>query len=450
MRDRTTDTGATDTGATDAGARDAGAPGTGDATASASAAASPRDASALGRRRLAVYGFMLVFGIGMSSWVVRTPAVRDLLAASTAEMGLVLLGLSVGSMTGVLTSAAFVRRHGVRLTVALGGASFTAGIALVGVSATLSATPGVFVGLALTGLGIGFSEIALNLEGAAIETALGRSVLPAMHGCFSLGTVLGSVVGIGLTAIDFPVVGQLLAVAALGCAVLGSVVRWLSPSTGRVARDLAAEVPAAPRRSLVQALGERRVMMLGAIVLALALAEGSAMDWLPLLMVDGHGASPTIGTVVFAAFAASMTVGRFVGAPLLARFGNAAVLRVSALVSAAGIAVVVFVDSPVAAGCAVVLWGLGAALGFPVTLSAAADADDPTSSVAAVATVGYVAFLVGPPVLGFLGEHFGLRGAMVLVLVLVAAASLLAQAAGPRSGRDPAPGRDVGAAVSRS
>jgi len=407
-----------------------------DATARDATTKAPRDAAALLGRRRAVYAFMLVFGIGMSSWVVRTPAVRDLLAASTAEMGLVLLGLSVGSMTGVLTSAAFVRRHGVRLTVALGGASFTAGIALVGISASLSSTPGVFVGLALTGLGIGFSEIALNLEGAAIETALGRSVLPAMHGCFSLGTVLGSVVGIGLTAVDFPVIGQLLAVAALGGVLLVTVVRSVSPGTGRVDRDASADASGSPRRSLLQAMRERRVLMLGAIVLALALAEGSAMDWLPLLMVDGHGASPTVGTVVFTAFAAAMTVGRFVGAPLLARYGNAAVLRVSALVSAAGIAVVVFVDSPVAAGCAVVLWGLGAALGFPVTLSAAADGDDPTSSVAAVATVGYVAFLVGPPVLGFLGEQFGLRGAMVLVLVLVAAASLLAQAAGPRTGRD--------------
>jgi fucose permease len=390
----------------------------------------------LRRRRLAVFGFMLVFGIGMSSWVVRTPAVRDLLTASTAEMGLVLLGLSVGSMTGVLTSAAFVRRHGVRLTVAVGGTSFTLGIALVGISASLSSTIGVFVGLALTGLGIGFSEIALNLEGAAIETALGRSVLPAMHGCFSLGTVLGSVAGIGLTAVDFPVIWQLLAVAALACALLGTVIRQVSPTTGRVVAAAADEPAQPPRRSLLQVAREPRVLMLGAIVLALALAEGSAMDWLPLIMVDGHGASPTVGTIVFAGFAAAMTVGRFLGAPLLARFGNAAVLRVSTLVSAAGIAIVVFADSPVAAGCAVALWGLGAALGFPVTLSAAADSDDPTSSVAAVATVGYIAFLVGPPLLGFLGEHFGLRGAMILVLVLVAAASLVTRAAGPRSGRD--------------
>jgi MFS family permease len=114
------------------------------------------------------------------------------------------------------------------------------------------------------------------------------------------------------------------------------------------------------------------------------------------------------------------------------RFGNAAVLRVSTLVSAAGIATIVFIDNPVLAGSGVVLWGLGAALGFPVTISAAGDSDNPTSSVAAVTTAGSVAFLVGPPLLGFLGQAFGLRAAMILVLVIVALSSLFTSAANPR------------------
>jgi len=387
--------------------------------------------TSVARRRLAIFAFMLVFGVGMASWVVRTPAVRDLLSASTAQMGLVLLGLSVGSMTGVLSSAAIVRRRGVRFTVTIGGLSFTSGVALVGLAANLSSAPGVFVGLALVGLGIGVSEIALNLEGAALEAVSGRSVLPALHGCFSLGTVVGAVAGIGLTAIDFPVLWQLLAVAALSAALLVTVIRSVPTDTGKI-------VPGAPGEPAAVRTGgpvwrQPRVLALGAIVLALALAEGSAMDWLPLLMVDGYGATATVGTIVFAGFAAAMTVGRFVGAPLLARFGNVAVLRASALVSAAGIAVVVVADSAAMAGVAVALWGLGAALGFPVTLSSAADSDDPTATVAAVATAGYVAFLVGPPLLGFLGEHFGLRGAMIVVLVLVAAVSLLTGAARPRA-----------------
>ncbi|MDY0914946.1 MFS transporter [Rathayibacter festucae] len=389
------------------------------------------------KRRLAISAFMLVFGIGMASWVVRTPAVRDLLAASTAEMGLVLLGLSVGSMSGVLSSAAVVRRQGVRFTVVIGGASFVTGIALTGVFAELSTPFGVAAGLALVGFGIGISEIALNVEGAALETLTGRSVLPALHGFYSLGTVTGAVAGIGLTAIDFPVVWQLVGVAVVALALLLTVIRSIPEETGRVERAVAG----APREKVhsTPVWQQPRVLMLGLIVLALALAEGSATDWLPLLMVDGHGVSATVGTVVFTAFAAAMTVGRFLGTPLLARFGKATVLLASTLVSAVGIGIVVFADNAVVAGAAVVLWGLGAALGFPVTLSAAGESEDPTSAVAAVATAGYIAFLVGPPLLGFLGEHFGLRGAMAVVLVLVALASLLTSAAKPRAPRERVP-----------
>lgn len=384
----------------------------------------------LRRRRTAVFVFMLVVGVSMASWVVRTPAVRDLLDASTGQMGLVLFGLSVGSMTGVLSSASVVRAHGARRTIAIGGTSLVVGLALVGIASGLGLTAGVFVGLALVGGGVGMSEIAINIEGADIENASGRSVLPMLHGCYSLGTVVGATVGIGLTAVDFPVVWHLTAIAAAGAAAALWAVPTVPATTGLARKGTEAS---STWREQLSVWKQSRILMLGLIVLALALAEGSASDWLPLLMVDGHGMSETLGSVIFTGFAAAMTIGRFSGEPLLARFGNVAVLRVSALVSAAGIALVVFADNVVVAGCAVILWGLGAALGFPVTLSAAGDSDDPTSSVAAVATAGYVAFLVGPPLLGFLGEHYGLRGAMVVVLVVVALASLLTSAARPRA-----------------
>ena len=396
----------------------------------ASRTARPRFTPAAARRRRAVFTVMLFVGVSFASWVVRTPAVRDLLEASTAQMGLVLFGLSVGSMVGVLSSASVVRRYGARLTIGVGGASLVAGIAVTGVTAELGLASGAFVGLSLVGLGMGLGEIAINVEGAAIEVESGRSVLPVLHGCFSLGTVVGSVVGVGLTAIALPVVWHLLAVAVAGVIALVWAVPSVAAATGRVDRESA--TGPGWRVQLVQ-WRQPRIVMLGGIVLALALAEGSAGDWLPLLMVDGHGVSPTLGSVVFTGFAAAMTVGRFAGEPLLHRFGGVAVLRASALVCAVGIAVVVFSDSAALAGLAVLLWGLGAALGFPVSLSAAADSDDATSAVAAVAVAGYLAFLVGPPLLGFLGEHVGLRGAMVVVLVVVAAASTLTSAARPRT-----------------
>ncbi|MCP2031348.1 fucose permease [Okibacterium sp. HSC-33S16] len=380
----------------------------------------------LRRRRAAIFLFMLTVGVGLSSFIVRTPAVRDLVHASTAEMGLILFGLSVGSMTGILSSAALVRRFGARRPILIGGTAFVTGLTLLASMAGLGQGVGVFVGLVGIGLGFGLAEIAINIEGAAIEVASGRSILPVLHGCYSLGSVIGAVAGIGLTAVAFPVWIHLLVVAALALIALLWAIPKIPTTTGR--QDAHSSAPPGLRAQLA-VWKQHRVIMLGLIVLALALAEGAAGDWLPLLMVDGHGATPAVGSIVFAAFALAMTIGRFSGEPLIERFGKPTVLRASALVSAAGIALVIFSDNIVIAGLAVVLWGLGAALGFPLTLSAAGESDDPTTTVGAVASAGYVAFLVGPPLLGFLGEQFGLRGAMIVVLIVVAAAAIPTSAA---------------------
>ncbi|HET6856878.1 MAG TPA: MFS transporter, partial [Streptomyces sp.] len=178
---------------------------------------------------------------------------------------------------------------------------------------------------------------------------------------------------------------------------------------------------------------DRRLVLIGLIVLAMALAEGAANDWLPLVMVDGHHTSATAGSLVYTVFAASMTLGRFAGGPFLVRYGRAAVVRVSALAAAAGLALVIFPSDPATATAGVVLWGLGASLGFPVSISAAGDHPrDAAARVSAVATAGYLAFLVGPPALGLLGEQAGLRHALIAVLVLLLAASLIAPVMRPR------------------
>ncbi|MGK9149220.1 MFS transporter [Plantibacter flavus] len=382
----------------------------------------------LRRRRAAIFLFMLTIGIGLSSFIVRTPAIRDLVHASTAEMGLILFGISVGSMTGILSSAALVRRFGARRPILFGGASFITGLVLLSVMASAGQGVGVFLGLIGIGLGFGLAEIAINIEGAAIEHASGRSILPVLHGCYSLGSVIGAVAGIVLTAIAFPVWIHLLVVAGIAIAAMAWAIPKVPSETGRQAPGTGG---APGIRAQLAVWKQQRVVFLGLIVLALALAEGAAGDWLPLIMVDGHGTTAAVGSMVFAAFALAMTIGRFSGEPLIDRFGKAMVLRVSALVSAVGIALVIFSDNVVVAGLAVVLWGLGAALGFPVTLSAAGESDDPTTTVGAVASAGYVAFLVGPPLLGFIGEHVGLRGAIVVVLVVVFAASFLTNAAKP-------------------
>jgi fucose permease len=382
----------------------------------------------IGRRRLALAVLFFLPGVGIASWVTRTPAIRDLLGASTAEMGLVLLGLSVGSMAGILCSGALVLRFGARPVIAVGVTAVILSMPTIGIGAELGSAMTVAAGLFLFGAGMGGGEVAMNVEGAVIEQLQQRSFLPVLHGCFSLGTVVGAVAGIVLTATDFPVIWHLVAVGAVAVGVLVFSIRLIPSGTGK--RDASGVAADTARKPALWK--DRGLLLIAVIILAMALAEGTANDWLPLIMVDGHGFDPALGSTVFAVFAAAMTVGRFVGGRFVDRFGRAKVLTVSALFGSLGLALVAFADNQVIAAAAVILWGLGASLGFPVALSAAGDSGpDSAARVSLVATAGYIAFLVGPPVLGFVGDEFGLRNALIFPLTM----TLIAAAVAPRIGR---------------
>ncbi|NED82721.1 MFS transporter [Streptomyces sp. SID11233] len=392
------------------------------------------------RWRTALFLFMLAAGVGMASWVARTPAVRDGLDVSTGSMGLVLFGLSVGSMTGVMASGPLVRRYGGRAAISVGASLIVTGLLVVAAGTGLSLAAGVFGGLALFGGGMGLAEVAFNIEGAAVEGVIGRPVLPVLHGCFSLGTVVGALLGMGLTAAAFPVGWHLTVVAVLIAAAAVRAVLAIPHGTGK--EEAAETAGPGGLRGQLAVWRDRRLVLIGVIVLAMAFAEGAANDWLPLLMVDGYEVSATAGSLTFLVFASSMTLGRFAGGPLLERFGRARTVRISAVVAALGLAVVIVSPSPAMAGAATVLWGLGASLGFPVTVSVAGDhPHDAAARVGAVSTAGYLAFLVGPPGLGFLADHIGLRLAMTVVLAFLIVAATLAGALG--SGRsaaeEPAP-----------
>lgn len=381
----------------------------------------------LRRRRFALFTLFTLPGLAIASWVARTPDIRIAIHASTQEMGIVLFGVSIGSMLGIVLSPWLIARFGTRAVTAAGMACIVVSMPVVGLGAEAGLAGAAAGGLCLFGLGMGGSEIAINSEAAAVERAAGVSVLPAMHGCFSLGTVVGSLAGACCSLADVSIGVHLVLVGCIGVPILVAQVRHLSPhGRSSVAGDRTEPVAPSGKR-----WRDRPLLLIGAIVLAMALAEGAATDWLPLVMVDGHGSSPVAGSLVFTAFSAAMTVGRFGGGRLLNRFGRVAVFRVSAATAAIGIGCVALVDNQILAAPAVLLWGLGLSLGFPIAISAAGDSGtDSSARVAFVATMGYVAFLVGPPTLGILGEDYGLRAALLLPLGLVVVAFLLTPALG--------------------
>lgn len=405
------------------------------------------DASGLTRQQIIAWrnSMFVVFGLcglGLASWVSRVPAVRDALGASTAEMGVLIFGVALGSIIGLLGSSHLIARVGARRALAICLTVGPLGFIVAGVGASFGPSFAVvFIGLTIFGAGLSVSDVAMNVSGAANERVLGRSIMPIYHAFFSIGTMIGAALGALAEFIGLPIVAHTAIIAVVMVLTAHLALRSVQhENILEVGENAVADDDHSKSwQGRLSIWRDPRTLLIGLIVLGMAFAEGSANDWLALATVDGYLVANEVGAIMFGVFVTAMTLGRLFGVFILDRFGRVPVLRGSALLAMVGLVIFIFGGPNIwVAVLGIVLWGLGSALGFPVGMSAAAD--DPKTAaarVSAVATIGYVAFLIGPPLLGFLGENFGLLNSLLVVLVLVTVAGLASGSAREPRALDP-------------
>jgi predicted MFS family arabinose efflux permease len=372
----------------------------------------------------ATYVAFVSSGLVFASWASRIPQVRDRLHLSPSQLGLVLLAIAVGSVLALPLSGPFVARLGSRRTVTLMSLVHAVGLTVVAVGYLAGVVP-VLIGLFIFGFAIGAWDVAMNVQGAEVERHLGRSIMPRFHAGYSIGTVAGALLGSVIVALHVPVTAHLLVVALVVAVAVPLGVRPFLPDHPTTPQD-EPDADARPAGALT-AWREPRTLLIGVFVLAFAFAEGTANDWIGVAVIDGYGTAPAVGTLAFAAFLAAMTSGRWFGPGLLDRYGRVRVVRGLGLVALVGLVLFVAGQLVVVAFVGAALWGVGVSLGFPVGMSAGAD--DPRRSaarVSVISSIGYCAFLAGPPLVGFVGQHVGVLNAQVVVAVLLAVAALVA------------------------
>lgn len=354
----------------------------------------------------------ILLGVAGASWVTRIPQVQEQLALSPASLGFVLLSGAVGALIALPTAGLVVHRLGAARTSALGITIFCIGLAMAGIG-TVFNVPVVVIGLFLTGLGTGIADVAINIEGAAVERSLDRSVMPRFHAGFSIGTVIGATLGILANVIDLPVAVHLAIIAALVLVASLVAIRSYLPAGSE-------EHDRGERGHPMASWKEPRTLLLGVFLFALAFAEGTGNDWVGVTSVKSFAATAAMASTTYFVFVIGMTIVRWFGTDLLDRFGRVRTMRVSTLVAIAGVLLVVLAPALWVAMIGCVLWALGTGLGFPVTMSAAAD--DPAKAagrVSVVSSIGYMAFLAGPAVIGLVAERTGVQHALSLTAILL-------------------------------
>lgn len=363
--------------------------------------------------RWAVAASFAVQGLCFASWASRIPAVQHRLGLSPAELGGALLALPVGSLGTLPLAGWLVSRFGSRRVVLLGMLLYGLGLPLLGLAATV---PQLLAALVLFGVAGELGNIGVNTQAVGVEALYGRSIMATFHGLWSLAGFAGAGLAVLLTGQRVGPLHHFVGVAVL---VLPALL-LLAP------RLLPADAPRPPGTPLL-ALPDRSLLLLGVLAFCSLLCEGTMFDWSGVYFRQVVRAPDAWVGLGFAAFMALMATGRFVADWFIDRFGRRRTLVLSGLLEAFGLLLAVAFPTLWAATLGFMLVGLGAAAVVPLVYGAAGRSTTMPAgmALAAVTTVGFMGFLLGPPLIGFVAGLSSLRVSFALIAVMGLAVAAL-------------------------
>lgn len=376
------------------------------------------------RARWSVAAIFFANGVVLGTWAAHIPLVEERLGISHSTLGLALLVMALGALLAMPLTGPCVARVGSATVTRVATFALLAAFPLVLLAPTLALLlPAMFC----FGAANGVMDVAMNAHGVTVERKLGRAVMSSYHGMWSLGGLTGAALAAALLTVMPPLPEALLTVALVFAPVTAALLGLL-PSTadgGSVGTTLARP--------------SRATLGLGLLCFLCMTSEGAVLDWGALHLRSNLAASPAVAATGFAAFSASMAASRLAGDRLRSRFGSATLVRWSGALAAAGLLVALAAPWPLPAIAAFSLVGLGLANLVPVFFGAAGriPGQSPGSAIAALATIGYSGFVVGPPCIGLVADATSLRTALLLI---VAACIAIAACAGIVDPKDrPAP-----------
>jgi len=377
------------------------------------------------RKPAGFWAIRLVFAmqaVTIAAWLPRIPDIKSTLELSDGILGLALAGLPAATLIGFLFAPRFADRTGLRGACVITGPVVALVFILPGLAVDALS---LLLALFATGLVISILEVSMNAKAGQMEQEMGRRMMTQCHAFWSVGMIVGALIGGAFAqagasvALQFLVINPVFAVVALYAA-------------SRTSPDRAGNGTGA--RTGFFTLPPKSLLLLCLMPVGTMGVEGSLMDWLAVYAREILAAEPVESAAVYAVFFTLMAVARLGGDTLATRYGAANVVLFSALSATVG--VVLIVTAPglwqVYAGAA--LAGFGVANVYPLAISAAAASPGASAqaNVAAVAFISFMALLAGPPVIGGLADLFGLRVALAILAPAALASAVLYRATSRR------------------
>lgn len=353
--------------------------------------------------RLAVATIFLVNGAVIANWIARIPDVKQSLGLTEGTLGFVLLFMAAGALVAQPTAGWLIGRVGSRSITALMAIAFCLTIVLPGWATSV---PLLMLALFILGACNGGLDVAMNAQAALVEQQYGRPIMSSFHGLWSVGGLAGAAIGGLAAARGIELGAHFLVVAVVAVAIVAIATRWLVADAG-----------AGGSHEPSFALPPRALLLMGVIAFCALFSEGAIGDWSAVYLRDTLGSDAGLAASGYAVFALLMAIGRLTGDWLTLRLGPTLLVRGGGALVTLGVALALLGGSPIAAIVGFGLVGAGISCVFPLILSAASRTPGvpPGTGIAAMATVGYTGFLVGPPLIGTAAEALSLRGALGLL-----------------------------------
>ncbi|WP_439115382.1 MFS transporter [Hydrogenophaga sp.] len=358
-----------------------------------------------------VYAAFFLYALSLGGLFPRMGEIQQRMGVGEGALGLALIGTACGTMLSLTWGHALIERVGYRRCLLWLLPATATWYAL----AAWAAAPWVLFSVLLpAGVGVGALEIIVNVEADRVEHALGRRIMNRAHGFWSLGFFVAGMVGAGSAWLGISPQLQLSATVLLVLISTLLLLGRFAPSNPRPQMAGAALVPRFARPT-------RAIFWLVCLTFSAMVMEGAGIDWSAIYMRDVFGVAPFVAGLAVATGALAQACARFAADHFVERYSPQTVARVLLLALGAGVLVVFAALHPTASLLGFALMGVGSSAIFPLAMSAAAQRHDRPAAinVAALSQLSFMAFLLAPPLLGFVAEHWGIRYAFGLGLPLV-------------------------------
>ena len=356
--------------------------------------------------RIAVSSFFFVCGLCFSSWTSRIPTIQHKLNLNDAELGAILLSSPIGLMMSLPLAGWLVAKFGSRIIVVIVAVFYACTLPFIG----FAQQPWqLVVVLFLFGMGGNMLNIAMNTQGVGVEWIYGRSIMASFHGIWSLAGFTGAAVGSYMISRGIEPNYHFLIITT--AVLLVVFVSWSHTLKSDTHAAVGQQIFVKPDRSLLN---------LGIIAFCSMICEGSMFDWSGVYFQKVVKADPAWIGAGLTAFMSTMAAGRFVADWLVTRFGVKRILQASGIVIAAGLATAVALPDIPTSITGFILVGAGTSSVVPLVYSAAGRSKkvSPGVALAAVSTIGYLGFLLGPPLIGLIAEATTLRVSFTIIALL--------------------------------